>query len=312
MAPIKSSRQDTEPISDYIRWINRRKQELEDLRLLYVAATRARRRLHLFGHVRFNKKGECSAESGSLLDRLWPALREAFTALTPPAAEQNGAPLWQAAPGDELRIAGDWRPDLPGEAVTPPETPAGHAIDFEWAGDTARHVGTLTHRYLERIGEQGAAQWSTERLAAQRPAIRTGLAALGIDPDVQDAACDKVMRALEQTLAHEEGRWILAAHEQAACELPLTVLGDDHQPHQYVIDRTFVADGTRWIVDYKTGEHLGTDVNAFLDQEQERYREQLETYARAMRLRENLPVKLALYFPLLQAWRVWEPRVESD
>ena len=77
----------------------------------------------------------------------------------------------------------------------------------------------------------------------------------------------------------------------------------------YVIDRTFVdQDGTRWIVDYKTGEHLDGDREKFLHQEQARYREQLETYARILRLLEDRPIRLALYFPLFADWRVWDYR----
>jgi ATP-dependent exoDNAse (exonuclease V) beta subunit len=75
----------------------------------------------------------------------------------------------------------------------------------------------------------------------------------------------------------------------------------------YVIDRTFVDEqGVRWIVDYKTGEHLEGGRAAFLDQEQARYREQLETYARILRLLEDRPIRLALYFPLFPDWRVWD------
>ena len=73
-----------------------------------------------------------------------------------------------------------------------------------------------------------------------------------------------------------------------------------------VIDRTFVDEnGVRWIVDYKTGTHEGGDVEAFLDREQERYRAQLEQYAALMRMLDNRPVKLGLYFPLLKGWREW-------
>ncbi len=42
------------------------------------------------------------------------------------------------------------------------------------------------------------------------------------------------------------------------------------------VDRTFVADGVRWIVDFKTGRHEGGDAEAFLDRELRRYREQLD------------------------------------
>ena len=39
---------------------------------------------------------------------------------------------------------------------------------------------------------------------------------------------------------------------------------------------------------------------------EERYREQLEKYGALMKMYEERPVKLGLYFPLLQGWREWE------
>ncbi len=89
------------------------------------------------------------------------------------------------------------------------------------------------------------------------------------------------------------------------------------------IDRTFVdQDGTRWIIDYKTSRHEEEDVDAFLDQQQERYKEQLEKYGALMELQDDIhgrisaergqepgtarTIKLGLYFPLLQGWREWE------
>jgi ATP-dependent exoDNAse (exonuclease V) beta subunit len=75
-----------------------------------------------------------------------------------------------------------------------------------------------------------------------------------------------------------------------------------------VIDRTFIdADGVRWIVDYKTSRHSGTDVEAFLEQERLRYAPQLERYAFLIRGLESRRVKVALYFPLLQRFVSWEP-----
>ena len=92
---------------------------------------------------------------------------------------------------------------------------------------------------------------------------------------------------------------------EAHCEWPLTV--HDEVARHYVIDRTFVDEaGVRWIIDYKTGEHLDLDREAFLDQEQERYRGQLDNYARIVRRLESRPIRLALYFPLFAEWRVWD------
>ena len=43
----------------------------------------------------------------------------------------------------------------------------------------------------------------------------------------------------------------------------------------------------------------------FLEAEKERYRGQLERYARLMALRDDRPIRLGLYFPLLGAWLEW-------
>jgi hypothetical protein len=73
-----------------------------------------------------------------------------------------------------------------------------------------------------------------------------------------------------------------------------------------VVDRTFVdSEGTRWIVDFKLSRHEGADRDAFLDSENERYRPQLERYARVVRGLDARPIRLGLYFPLLHAWREW-------
>ena len=61
-----------------------------------------------------------------------------------------------------------------------------------------------------------------------------------------------------------------------------------------------------WIVDFKTGRHEGADAEAFLDREMIRYREQLERYARIVREFDTRPIRLALYFPLVDTgWREW-------
>ena len=71
------------------------------------------------------------------------------------------------------------------------------------------------------------------------------------------------------------------------------------RPRNLVLDRTFVDNGTRWIIDYKTSSHSGGDLEGFLENEIQRYREQLQGYSRAIALAETRPIKTALYFPLL-------------
>ena len=308
MAPIRASEQAADPISGYLRELDRDKGRLETSRLLYVAATRAKRRLHLLGHITFNSKGDAGKPvADSLLEKLWPVIGDAFTPLQAPPATRadlpavNAAALW--------RLPADWRPagaTLPSVTTAPPDTGAVLAdVDFDWAGDTARHVGTLVHRHLEQIATQGPEHWTPERIAGLQKGVRLGLRNLGVDADEVEQAVTRTLRALQQTLAHETGRWILDAHKDARCEWPLTFA--EQTARHYVIDRSFVdPKGVRWIIDYKTGEHLDGDRDAFLDSEQERYRAQLENYGRIVRALEDRPIRLALYFPLFPDWRVWD------
>ena len=122
-----------------------------------------------------------------------------------------------------------------------------------------------------------------------------------------DAAVARVEQAVRDLLADPRGQWILSdQHRAARSEYPLSGVVDG-AVRRYVVDRTFIdADGTRWIIDYKTGRHEGGDLDAFLDREQERYRPQLEQYARLFALREDRPIRLGLYFPFLRGWREWE------
>ena len=63
--------------------------------------------------------------------------------------------------------------------------------------------------------------------------------------------------------------------------------------------------GTRWIIDYKTGTHTGSALDRFLENEQARYRAQLEGYASVIQTLDARPIRLGLYFPMLQGWRQW-------
>jgi ATP-dependent exoDNAse (exonuclease V) beta subunit len=88
----------------------------------------------------------------------------------------------------------------------------------------------------------------------------------------------------------------------------LTAVLDD-VPRQFKIDRSFIdADGTRWIVDFKTSRHEGGDLARFLDEERRRYEPQLRGYADILRRYGPQPVRAALYLPLIddaaQRWQV--------
>jgi hypothetical protein len=252
----------------------------------------------------------------ALLAQLWPMVRPLYEAAAAHVGESLRAPEEEEAQTNVIdqslrRVASGWQaPAAPPRVAWPPPPEAGRAreeIEFSWAGEVARHVGSVVHRWLQRIAEDGLAGWDAKRVRALRKAFENELVACGLSADDVTDGGSRVTEILERTLADERGRRLLGPHQDAQSELRLTGVGKSGIVHA-IVDRTFVDEsGTRWIVDYKTGPHRGGDVEAFLDREQERYRGQLELYAALLRKLDPRPIRLGLYFPLLNGWREWSP-----
>jgi ATP-dependent exoDNAse (exonuclease V) beta subunit len=85
--------------------------------------------------------------------------------------------------------------------------------------------------------------------------------------------------------------------------LPLTGLWQG-RIESIVLDRVRIdSDGVHWVIDYKTSTHEGGDLHRFLEQEVARYQPQLTRYSAMYRALADVPVRAALYFPLLQEFR---------
>lgn len=191
----------------------------------------------------------------------------------------------------------------------PPEPDGERAlVEFSWAGESARLVGTVVHGWLQRIAGRGAGRpgWDEHRIGALAARVEQELGQLGLPAGERPTAVARVLAALQASLGDERGRWVLAGRAGAASELRLTGV-DGGRLVNVAIDRTFVDAGVRWVIDYKTGTHEGAGRDAFLDREVERYRPQLERYAQLMAGLGPEPVRCGLYFPLMAGWREWAP-----
>ena len=310
LAPFNEVNKDPGAILKLVRSANERCNVQEVIRLLYVACTRAKQHLHLLGTVRHSTKGAINNPSkSSLLATLWPIIETEFVNADPGAPQTQDdqsvdAPIvvprlqrlpvnWQAPAmdvyqGDGLQV--DAIIDVP-------------SIDYLWASTAARDIGTVVHAQLQRLANDPSAQ-EPECLKALPEIAARQLRSLGMPQSELRQSTDKVIRAISNTLDDDRGKWILDSnHEQAMSEWALTAMTVDGLK-SVVIDRTFIdEDGSRWIIDFKTGDHSGGSLDTFLDQEQERYNKQLSGYADILRISDNHPVRVGLYFPLLKAFR---------
>jgi ATP-dependent exoDNAse (exonuclease V) beta subunit len=289
---------------DYLRKIESRKSNLERVRLLYVAATRARKNLYLLGHAKTKSNGELFADGRSMLGDLWRALTEEERAsfadrLTAARAAQLS--LFEGPGRNALgRLPLSWMPPEPPRSLSQ-SAPAAetHEPTFEWVGDSLRIAGTVVHELL-RGTRRGAVE------IPPAPVLRRLLLHAGAIPADVGSTSHRVTEALLRMQRSERARWILAAHRDARAEYAITGV-ENGEIVNGKVDLTFIDErGTRWIVDFKTSVHEGGALDEFLDEQQRRYRDQLERYARLL-APLGQPVRVGLYFPLLDEWREWAP-----
>jgi ATP-dependent exoDNAse (exonuclease V) beta subunit len=315
-----------DPVYDYLKTLDATEDTAERGRLLYVGCTRARRRLHLVATLApkppndDQPAGWRSPGRSSALARLWPAVHAGVG--LPPANAAATEFLSEGADVDSdddavpqpqplRRLSRAWTLPEPSAEIPGDERhgdASGETLAFDWAHATAAAIGTVAHRMFAQIATEGLEAWDAnpDRVTAERARIIAELAGEGVPLQERADAAERIETAVARTLADARGRWLFdPTHVDAQSEWALAGFDRDTLRH-VTVDRTFVADGVRWIVDFKTGRHEGGDAGAFLDRELERYRDQLDGYARIVRELDSRPIRLALYFPLVDAgWREW-------
>jgi len=306
-----------------VKNLNSANDEQEKKRLLYVACTRAVRHLHLVAPLRVSANGELKAAARSLLEPLWPVLQEEFTTALQDiqidstddtssnrADDSVGIDVSQkTAPIPSLiRVPKDWQPpclpnyvfqDDDANAAVEEET---HNVDYLWAGRLARAVGIVMHRQMERFHVRGLPL--AKELTKLEPVVKSQLRQQGLAKADLTESTKTVIQSLQNVLNDKNGRWLYdSSHTDVRSEWALSAVTHNGLERR-VIDRTFISsEGIRWIVDFKTGDHKGGDLEGFLSAEVDRYGPQLRRYAEILSNLESKPVRLALYFPLMQAFR---------
>jgi ATP-dependent helicase/nuclease subunit A len=292
----------------FLQMREKRREESETLRLLYVATTRARRRLLLSAAAgRFVEKG-ARASAGSLLAAM-------ASVLPVDAARQVEAPPPVASPPRaSLRFPRERQlAALPASVadrslriVSPSERQ--DAAELLAVDRGAARVGIVYHAFAERISREGLEAWPPSRPKRERAGIEHALRSEGMAPPDLAAGVERVLAAVEATLADERGRWILTAHDEARSEWAVTGW-DGAGMTSAQIDRTFVDGGVRWVVDFKTAAWTpgDDDEDEYVAAKCAGYAGQLSRYRALLLTREPAtPVRVALYFPEWPEERRWQ------
>jgi len=293
---------ESDPIHRYIELAEAERDRHEYGRLLYVACTRARRSLHLVGHTRVDGGGaeHRSPDGRSLLGLLWPVVEPEFDAAFGHVdiAAADEAVDWLTPRLRRLPV--DWRLPEPSRLPVPGQRAArSHEIevevDYDWVGSGARSAGTIVHRWLARIAD-GRTPLDPGREEVRRVSSRW-LREAGVAEAQHATILARVEQALAGVARHDRGRWLLESPGHAELALSAAVDGEIASVR---IDRVRIDAGEHWVVDYKTSTHEGGNLDGFLAAEVDRYRGQLDRYARIYATWSGVAPRCALYFPMLE------------
>ncbi len=263
----------------------------ERLRLLYVAATRARERLILLTGA-----GEKSAWAGALAP--W-----GYSVADPPA---DGRTIAEGRVLHRVSTAGWKAPEEPRGAVRepaeavesfraavrryeeaarpplrrpsgPPESLDGAREASEDAGasgeardrDVGRAAGIATHEILER--------WSPVAGPVPEPLVRSAAARAARETSAEPEAVERELREVLAAFASSSLAQKLASVEVIGREVPVLLRHGDGTASSGILDLLYrEADGTVVVADFKTDRSLSPD------EARERYGPQLSVYAEAV------------------------------
>lgn len=308
MAPIDTNTDKKAPsLYRFLDEEQKIKNRYEAVRLLYVGCTRAIKQLHLLAQLNWDDKNDQPKEptANTLVASIWPIFREQMQVLHPSVDIDNRktpgtAPAdWHKIRQTQLRdmaipehdaILADYRgQEYHDEDNTPDLAP--------YKNKVARAFGTALHQLLEIMAQQGIEHWQADALDDYRAAVAAWLQQAGAFETKQLSR--DIVRIAQQLLQSSNARWLLSSQRQdAACELELI---DAINDKLYIVDRTFIDDGKRWIIDYKTSQPFAEEsLEAFFQREAAHYQPQLSKYANLFQTMEPAtPVVTALYFPLI-------------
>lgn len=287
VSPLHASPEKRCPLYDYIGLLDKEKEHYELQRLLYVAVTRAKKRLfltdnkeqssvgtlrHLLAHVKFTeqKKETCHQE--------YTAPMPVLTRLPGTVYTQKLADFDILHKDAAQYIVMSGTNSLPCETKSEPD---------------ARLLGIAAHKVLQWLSVCHPADLS----AVPYTLIHNALTFAGFADDEMQQALDCLLAQLERLFACARGRWIIAQHAQEFSEYALLCTYNGIIETK-IIDRTFVADGIRWVIDFKTG---GMDnISA------QKHRQQVNEYAALLTAQFGTMVRCGLYYLAGNHWVEWD------
>lgn len=272
VSPIKAAHEDHCLVYDYLGKLDQQKSRYELQRLLYVAVTRAKSRLYLLDHhdtgseltFRHLLKNQNFLQSTDVAEAIEESVRLPKLSRLPSAAYNIQPP--------------------PLVFTNPPLT---------WPTDSsARLLGIAAHELLQWIATYHPPMLQDVPWTHFLNTLRTsGFESTAIT-DAQQQLQTQLMPLFDSPI----GRWIMHAHSEEHNEYALLVESQGELTTR-ILDRFFLDQGKRWIIDFKTGEDHETNETT--------HRTQVNAYGRLIAQCHPEPIHCGLYYLATGRWVSW-------
>ena len=273
MAPIKSCTASNESNTyNYLKYIESQQDAFEIMRLLYVAMTRAKKKIHLLGSVNKQK----NAHSKTFLKLLLPKYRHKFDNVEDPIVNNKSERIASKLLRHAKLLTSDSIIDNNSEK-----------IDYQLSTDVLFKslLGTLLHQYYE-LGE----------LSPDRSSIESKLVSMGFgDTDIVESI-DFIIGMLDNTYQDTKFEWLFKTRVSTQVEAEFIT-----ENGNIVVDRLFIDDDTLWIIDFKTAVKADDEsLERFVNRQKHKHAEQLLSYKEVLSKIYSNEIKCALYCPAVQ------------
>lgn len=276
LSPIKAAHQEQCLLYDYLGQLDAHKSSYELQRLLYVAVTRAKKRLYLMDNSEKITQGTFRSllQFQEFMTNEQPAPQSEEILDTLPHLYQLPLTFYQSNQNlySKLQV---------------------NEIPPSFTDSTARLVGIITHELLQWICDHHPTNVADIPWELALHQLKT----LGFDEVATQNAQSQLKHQITQFFHDPIGQWISKEHIHESNEYELLV-HEHNELSTKIIDRTFIENGTRWIIDFKTG---------LADQSAEvHHRQQVNNYAHLFANQDQEAICCGLYYLASNRWLTWE------
>lgn len=276
VSPVQATHSEPDALYHYLSRIEEEKNAYELQRLLYVAATRARFRLYLFDHSIQSSKGSFKSllKNQPFMDFNGDDEEKINTTRHHPKPQLVRLPLTHYTKAPPFSI------------------PTAHQAPPLFSTGLQRLIGIATHHLLHWICENHPNE--TDQIPWHL--AQHQLTQMGIDGHARADAEALLKKQIQQLFNDPIGQWIIRQQEEEKNEYQLLIELNGRLVTR-VMDRTFVANNTRWVIDFKTGQ---ADKETIIAHEK-----QLNDYAFYLSNQTTKPIQCGLYYLHSSYWHHW-------